>query len=121
VQVTRLPVADGDDEVGSDEHEHLAELDHLGGVDIARGLQHQEDHLVVDLELRTLVCMDGVLYRERVQVELASERVELLLGRLVEPDPHELARVVALVVRVAELDLAVAPLAVLVDRAVDDH
>jgi hypothetical protein len=67
------------------------------------------------------VRVDRVLDGERVEVELAPERVELLLGRLVEPDPDELAGLMALVVRVTELDLAVAPDAVLVDRAVDDH
>ena len=65
--------------------------------------------------------VDRVLHRERVQVELAPQRVELLLGRLVQPDPDERARLVAHVVGVLELHLAVAPLALLVDRAVDDH
>jgi len=35
------------------------------------------------------VGADSVLDRELVQVELASYGLELLLGRLVEPDPGE--------------------------------
>src|SRR4029450_12406149 len=59
--------------------------------------------------------------RERMEVELALQRVELLLGRLIQPDPDEPARLVPPVVGVLELALAVAPYTVLVDRAVDDH
>jgi hypothetical protein len=76
-------VPDGDHEVVAQEDEHLAQLDHLHRVDVARRLQHHEDHLVVDLELRALVRMDRVLHGERMKAELAPQRVELLLGRLV--------------------------------------
>ena len=40
-----LAVADGDDEVGVDEEQHLADLDHLVGVDVAGGLDDDEDRV----------------------------------------------------------------------------
>jgi len=76
-------VAHRDDEVVAEEDQDLAELDHLGGIDVAGRLQHHEDRVVVDIELRSLVRRDGVLYSQLVQLELPLDRLELLLGRLV--------------------------------------
>jgi hypothetical protein len=120
-ELAGLPMAHGDDVVVTEEDEQLAELDHLGRVDVARGLQHEQQHVVEDLELRALMGLDRVLDGERVKLELALERVELLLGRLVQADPDEGVLLAAPVVRVLEVNLAVEALSLLVDRAVDDH
>ena len=106
----------------AEEDEDLAELDDLGRVDVAGGLQHDEDHLAVDLELRPLVGVDRVLDRERVQVELALRASRTpprsaRTGRSRRTAPGSWRAVVG----VLELHLAVAPASVLVDRAVDDH
>jgi hypothetical protein len=52
-------VADGDDELRAGEHAHLAELDGLALVDVARGSQDQEQRVAVSLELGALVRLDG--------------------------------------------------------------
>jgi hypothetical protein len=56
-----------------------------------------------------------------VQVELAPHGVELVLGRLVDADPHE--RPVALrgLAGLGERQVARTAAPILVDRAVDDH
>ena len=71
VQVAGLAVADRDHEVLSREHEDLPQLHDLVRVDVAGGLEHEQHHLAEHLELRPLVRVDGVLDRERVEVELA--------------------------------------------------
>ena len=72
-----------------DEDQDLAELDGLLRVEVARGLQDDEERVVVRLELGPLVGLDGVLDGELVELELAPHRLELLFGRLEEPDPPE--------------------------------
>jgi hypothetical protein len=103
------------------EDQDLAELNDLLGVDVAGRLENEEHGLAVDLELWPLVGVDCVLDGERMKVELAPERVELALRRLVHADPRELSALPARPVGVMELDAAVAAAPVLVDRAVDDH
>ena len=61
--------------------------------------------VVVDLELRPLVGVDRVLDRELVEVELAAHAVELLLGRLVQPEPHERAVALAGLERIRQPEL----------------
>src|SRR3954453_17712546 len=89
VQIARVAVANGDDERRVDEEHDLAAADHLLAVDVAHGLQHDEQRLAVDLELRALVRLDRVLDGELVEVELARDGVELLRGRLVRAEPDE--------------------------------
>ena len=67
-------VADGDHEVGADEHHQLADLDDLVTVDVPGRLEHDEQAVAVPLELRALVGVDGVLDGERVQVEGPGRR-----------------------------------------------
>ena len=62
-EVGVLGVPDGDDVVGADEDVHLAELDRLGVVEVARGLQHEERHVAVALELRALMALRARLRR----------------------------------------------------------
>jgi hypothetical protein len=63
-------VPHSDDEVRADEHVQLAELDLLDLVEVAGGVQHQEQGVVVALELGALVGNDGVLDDELVELEL---------------------------------------------------
>ena len=65
-------MAHGDDEVRPDEEVHLAELDLLGLVEVARRPQHDEERLPVALELGPLVG-DRVLDGELVEVEFRCE------------------------------------------------
>src|SRR4051794_37771404 len=110
-----------DDEAVAYEQKDLADLHGLDVVVVVRGLQHEEQRVAVELDLRTLERVDRVLHGELVQVELARDRVELGLRRLLQPDPHEsaLARAIAAgLVRLVELELPRLALAVLVDGAV---
>ena len=93
----------------------------LGCVVVARRLQHDEEVAVVQLELGPLVGADGVLDGQLVQAELLAHGLELLVGRLVEPDPHEAVRLAGRLEGQLERQLAVAPLAVRVHGAVHDH
>ena len=120
-QLARLAVAHGDDVVVAEEDQDLAELDHLGRVHVAGRLEHDEDHLAEDLELGALVGVDRVLHGQRVQVELAADRLELLLAGLVEPDPGEAAVFVAGLHRLVDAHVAVPPAPPLVDRRIYDH
>ena len=85
-------MADRDHELRPGEDVHLAELDRLGLVDVARGAQDEEQRVAVALELGPLVGDDRVLDRQLVQVELARDGRELLARRAVEPDPGDARR-----------------------------
>src|SRR5215204_362886 len=110
-----------DDEVDPDEHLDHTDLDGLGGLDVSGSLVDDEHHVVVDLELGTLVGFDGVLDRELVQLELSPHGVELLLGRLVEADPYEGVLGVACGRELVERQVARPAPPVLIESAVDDH
>ncbi len=116
-----LPVADGDHEVAVDEQQDLARLDVVAVVHVADGLEDDEQGVAVDLELGPLVRVDGVLDRQLVQVELARDGVELLLGGLEDADPHERAVALGGLAGLGEREIARAAAAVLVHGAVDDH
>ena len=114
----RLPVTRRDDEPFSDEQKDLPELD--VAVLPAGGLQHEEERVAVDLELGPLMRLDRVLDGELVEVELASHRVELVLGRLVQAEPDErLGAEGPVGVLERQLPGPAAPL--FVHGAVDDH
>ena len=74
---------------GVDEEHQLADLDHLLGVDVAGGLDDDEEGLAVELDLGPLVGLDRVLDRQLVQVELARDRLELLGRGLEDAEPDE--------------------------------
>ena len=77
VQRAALAVADGDHEARAEEDHHLADLDELLAVDVARGLEHDEERVAaVDLELGPLVGVDGVLDGQRVQLEVPADRLD---------------------------------------------
>ena len=67
----------------------LPELDVLQLLEVAGGLQHHEEAVVVLLELGALVGLEGVLDGELVEVERLADGRELLSGRLEQPDPDE--------------------------------
>lgn len=93
-------VPDGDEEVPAGEAHHLTGLDDLAAgvepvvVEVVDGLEDREERVVIALQLGPLVGLDGVLHGQWVQPELAGDTGELVLGRLVQADPHE-ARVPA--------------------------
>ena len=122
VQRAALAVADGDHEALAEEDHDLADLDELLAVDVARGLEHDEERVAaVDLELGALVGVDGVLDGQRVQLEVLAHRLDHARARVVQPDPHEAVLAgVGLAQRGLELDAAAQPLAALVEAAVDD-
>ncbi len=114
-------MADRDHELGADEEHDLAELDGVVGVDVAGRLEDHEQGVVVDLELGPLVGVDGVLDGQLVEAELAPDRVELGLVGLVQTDPDKGVLGAAGLIGLVQGQLARLALAVLVDRAVDDH
>jgi hypothetical protein len=59
-EVWRLAVANGDHESRAGEDVHLAELDGLGVVDVARRAQNAEHRVAVAFELGALMRVDGV-------------------------------------------------------------
>ena len=89
VQRAALAVADGDHEARTDEDHQLADLDRLGAAGVTGGLDHEEQRVADDLELRALVGVDGILDRERVQLEPLAHRLDDLSAGVVEADPHE--------------------------------
>ena len=74
---------------GADEDHHLADLDRLGAVDVAGGLDDEEQRVAEHLELRALVGVDGVLDRQRVQLEALAHRLDDLGAGVVQADPDE--------------------------------
>ena len=52
-------------------------------------LEHQEQRLVVTLQLGPLVGADRVFDRQRVQAENLADFLHLMLGGLVQADPGE--------------------------------
>ena len=85
-------MADGDDEVGSDEHVDLAELDLLGLVEVASRAQNDEQDVAVAFQLGTLVGDDGIFDSEVVELELSRQRGDFVLLRTVQPDPRHPVR-----------------------------
>jgi hypothetical protein len=114
-------VPDRDQEAVADEDLDLAQLDRGGLPDVADRLQNNEERIAVDLELRALVRLDRVLDGELVEVELPADGVELLVGRLVEPEPEERVLGSACLVGLLQLRSPGAPTAILVDGEIDDH
>ena len=121
VQRAALAVADGDDEARPDEDHHLPDLDRLGAVDVAGGLDDEEQGVAEHLELRALVGVHGVLDRQRVQLEALAHRLDDLRAGIVEADPDEaVAARVGAAERGLQLDAAALPVALVVEPAVDD-
>jgi hypothetical protein len=56
-----------------------------------RGACDDEERATVLLQLRPLMRLAGILYGQRMQVELHLHAAEQLLARLQEPDPHDMA------------------------------
>ena len=126
-----VTVADRHHEIGPDEDHDLAGLHDLAGIGhrlvlhVLDGLEHQEQRVVVALQLRPLVRVHGVLDGQFVQPEHIGHRRHLVLVGFVQPDPHE-GVVVALGLDLANLgqcggmgELAGQPDPVDVDTAVD--
>lgn len=66
--------------------------------------------------------VDGVLHREGMQLHLAGDQVELLLGRLVQTDPQEaVAPGPGVTEGVADVAADGLAHAVAVDRLVNNH
>src|SRR5258707_1316705 len=83
----------------------LAEL-HPAALQL-RGVQHQEQRAAIDLELRPLMSVVGVLDGQVMQPEQTLDLAQQLLARLVQADPDEAA-------------LAAAELRHVVDREIGD-
>ena len=118
-----LAVPNGDHEVGSEEDIDLAGLDGILSIDVPQGLDGQEQRVLIELELGSLMGGDRVLHRQRVESEGVGDALEFLLAGFVQADPDEVAGS-ELPTRQGQRRLIVAkfhPLPVPVARAVDDH
>ena len=116
-----LAVADRHDEVGPGEDHHLADLDELLRVDVARRLQHAEERVVVHLDLRPLGGVGIVLDGEWMEPEMRGDGVDDLGARVLQADPGEAVGAAArLRKRRLQLNPAALPLPALVETAVDD-
>jgi hypothetical protein len=92
-EIGLLGVPDGDHEGRPQEQVDLADRDDLDLVDVAGRAQHDELDVAVALHLGALVGVDRVLDRERVQLELGGDRVDLGLRRVEQPDPAEVVAI----------------------------
>ena len=124
MQLGTLAVPDGDDEVRADEHVDLAGLHGVLRVDVPERLEHQEQRVVVALELGPLVGVDGVLDGEVVQPEGDRHVLELDLAGFVQAEPDEVP--VALRERAERVQVCRGavhrdPDALAVEGTVDDH
>jgi hypothetical protein len=116
-----VAVAHRDHEVGGGEDRDLAQLDHLFGVDVDRGLDHHVQGVAVGLDLRPLVRPHRVLDSQLVQPELSRHRFELLLARRHHPEPDEGPLFSRRLSRLLHRELGRTPPSPLVGRTVDDH
>lgn len=112
---------DGDHEPVAEEYHDLADLDQLRGFVVRRGLEHDEQAVVVLLQLRPLVGVNGVLDRQRVRAELQGDVLELGRGGLVQPHPDEALLLVSGRHRRVQGQVSLPPFALHVDGAVHDH
>ncbi len=97
-------VAHGHDVAAADEDVRLAESD--AAVEKLRGARDDEDAVAVELDLRMVVRLAGVLDGEVVQAELGLDAIEELVGRLMQPDPDHVARLRGPLVRFLDADVA---------------
>ena len=125
-----LAVPDGHHEVRADEDHDLAGLDDFAGLgdgfvfDVVHRLEHQEQRLVVALQLGPLMRVHRVLDGQFVQAEHVGHGLHLMVVGFVQADPDErfLAlpfQLVHLVQRGGMGVLSGRPLAVDIDAAVD--
>src|SRR3954447_6126034 len=124
VQLGSLAVPDAHDIVPAHEEVDLAGFYGVLRVDVPQRLENHEQPVLVALELGSLMCLEGILDRERMQGEHLPHAVELLRGRLVHADPDERLVAVRLVAEDVEVFLVVVhrhPHPVAIQRAVDDH
>ena len=115
-------MAHGDDERLADEEHDVTELDLLAVLVVSHRLEHDEQRVVVLLNLGPLMRVERVLDREIVQLELLGHLVQLGLGRFVQTDPDE--GVVLGAGRREGVGIALGhdlTDAVVVESAVDDH
>ncbi len=90
-----ITVTHADDEVGAGEQQDLPGFDDVVGgghrfvLDIGHCAQHQEQQVVVALELRALMGVYRVLDHQLVQIERARHARHLMFVRLVESEPDE--------------------------------
>src|SRR4051794_10283383 len=125
-QAAVVAVPHGDHIVLAEEDHDLAGVDDLAGggevlvLHVPRRLEHHEQVVVVALQLGPLVGLDGVLDRQGMQPVPLGDRVQLGLGRLVEPQPDEAPGRAGLGEGVVGGGARLPP-AVHVPRAVDDR
>jgi hypothetical protein len=120
-QPRSLTVSDRDHETTVYEEKDFAQLDYLYGIDITSRLQDHKERVVIDIELGSLMGMDGVLHRQLMQTKLLPHRFEFLLGGFVEPDPTERLAALALLERFLQSEGLGPALAIGVEGGVDDH
>jgi hypothetical protein len=110
----------GHHEVISRKQHDLATVDLCSLIVIAERLEHDEQALVVDVELGALVGVNGVLDREGVRGEVEGEVVELIERRFMQAEPDEAVRNAP---RFGDglRHINRLPLSVRVEGTVDDH
>jgi len=119
-QHVTLAVADGHHERGADEHGDLGDLDDFFVVDVAHRLEHGEEDVAVELQLRALMRLDRVLHGQRRQRELPRDRLHLARGRLLQADPHEAGGRARRLARLRQREATRAATTILVERTVAD-
>jgi hypothetical protein len=121
LQPARLSMPHGNEKVRPYEEEDLAELNDLLGIDVAGRLEHQKKRIAVPFELGPLVRFNRVFHGQLVEIELASNALELVRSRFIEAEPHERAVIAARPGCCLGRVCTGAAVPVFVDPAVDDH
>ena len=93
----------GYDVAAADEDVRLAEGD--AAVDKLRRARNDEDPVAIELELRVVVRLAGVLDGEVVQAELRLNAAQQLVGGLVQPDPDDVPGLGGPLVRFLDPDI----------------
>ncbi len=85
--VDEAPVlADDDEVVALHEEVELVEVDFLLGVEVERGLEDDEEHITVSVDLRALIGVEEVLDEERVEVPRGRDLRQRLRSRMRDDD-----------------------------------
>lgn len=83
-------MAHGQREGRAEEDHHFAGFHISGSLDEPQCLHGDRQHVTVAFLLRPLVRLDGVLDRQRMQLQVLTQPLQLVLTGVVHPDPGEL-------------------------------
>ena len=109
----------GDDVVRSDKNVQFAELDLLLLIEVPGRSKHREKQSTVPFQFGPLMCRDGVIDGQWMQVELCGERHDVLPGGTVQADPSHPLLLTKQLVSLLQARWLTGATAVHIDRVID--